>query len=215
MNDSMGSSRMASSSEKRPATTLYKRAAAVADPYERVARTAYDLFSRHGIVSVGVDQIIAKAHVAKMTLYRRFRSKDELALFILDRREERWTVGWLKTEVNRRSDSPEERLLAIFDVFGEWFGRPDYEGCLFINSLLEAHGTPSAIGAASAEKLANAREIVRELAEEAGIRDPASFAVQWQILMCGAIVMAQQGGVDAAPRAREVASLFLERELRR
>ena len=106
-------------------------------------------------------------------------------------------------------------MLPIFHVFCEWCVRPDYEGCLFINSLLEAHGTASAIGAASAEKLANAREVVRELAEEAGIRDPASFAVQWQILMFGAIVMAQQGGVDAAPRAREVASLFLERELRR
>ena len=199
-------------SENRPATTLYKQAAAVADPYERLIRTAYDLFCRHGIASVGVDQIIAKARVAKMTLYRRFRSKDELALLILDRREERWTFGWLKKEVDRRSDKPEERLLAMFDVLDEWFARPDFEGCLFVNSLLEAHGTASVIGAASAEKLANIRAFLRQVIEEADIRDPANFALQWQTLMSGAIVMARQGALDAAPRAREVASLFLERE---
>jgi AcrR family transcriptional regulator len=199
-------------SETRPATTLYRQAAAVADPHERLIRTAYDLFCRHGIAPVGVDRIIANAQVAKMTLYRHFRSKDELALLILDRREERWTSGWLTTQVERHSDRPDGRLLAIFDVLGTWFARPDYEGCLFVNSLLEARGTTNLVGAASAEKMANIRAFVRDLAEQTGVRDPANFAVQWQILMSGAIIAAQQGVPDAAPRTRDAASLLLERE---
>ena len=28
-------------------------------------------------------------------------------------------------------------MLAIFDVFGEWFARDDFEGCAFINVMLE------------------------------------------------------------------------------
>ena len=52
-------------------------------------------------------------------------------------REERWTKGWLIDEVMRRESTPPARLLAIFEVFGEWFARDDFEGCAFINILLE------------------------------------------------------------------------------
>ena len=37
-----------------------------------------------------------------------------------------------------RSPEPERRLLAIFDVFDGWFHGPDFEGCSFINVLLES-----------------------------------------------------------------------------
>src|SRR4051812_50145349 len=104
---------------------------------ERVLETAYRLFSRHGTRAVGVDRIIAESGVAKMTLYRNFASKDDLILAFLERREERWTRAWLQASVEERADSPAERLLAIFDVFGEWFARDDFEGCSFINVMLE------------------------------------------------------------------------------
>ncbi len=89
----------------------------------RVLDTAYELFSRHGTRAVGVDRIIAEAGTAKMTLYRHFGSKDELALAFLDEREQRWVKDWLRTEVERRSEDPRERLLSIFDVFGEWLAK--------------------------------------------------------------------------------------------
>ena len=72
-----------------------------------------------------------------MTLYRHFASKDALVLAFLERREQRWTKDWLQAEVERRATEPGERLLAIFDVFDEWFHRPDFEGCSFVNVLLE------------------------------------------------------------------------------
>ena len=52
---------------------------------ERILTTAYGLFCRHGIGSVGVDTIIDQSGVAKMTLYRHFRSKDDLVLAVLER----------------------------------------------------------------------------------------------------------------------------------
>src|SRR5258705_9633275 len=104
---------------------------------ERILETAYELFSRHGTQSVGVDRITAEAGTAKMTLYRHFPSKEDLIVAFLERRQERWTRGWLQAEVERREDSPAARLLAVFDVFGEWFARADFEGCSFINVMLE------------------------------------------------------------------------------
>ena len=104
---------------------------------ERILTTAYGLFCRHGIGAVGVDTIIDQSGVAKMTLYRHFRSKDDLVLAVLERREELWTQGWLIADVKRRASDPAERLLAIFDVFDGWFRRRSFEGCLFVNALLE------------------------------------------------------------------------------
>ena len=104
---------------------------------ERILETAYELFSRHGTRAVGVDKIIAESGAAKMTLYRNFASKDELIMAFLERREERWTRDWLQAEALERGATPAERLLAIFDVFAEWFRREDFEGCAFISVMLE------------------------------------------------------------------------------
>ena len=59
-----------------------------------------------------------------------------LALAFLALREERWSVGWLQAPARARADSPAGQLLAIFDVFTEWFAREDFEGCAFVTSLL-------------------------------------------------------------------------------
>ncbi len=120
---------------------------------------------------VGVDEVIASAGVAKATLYRHFPSKDDLVLAFLERREQRWTHEWLETEAKRRGDTPEEQLLAIFDVFGEWFRRDDFEACAFINVLLEM-GTDHSAGKACVGHLEHIRGVVSGLAEEAGLRRP-------------------------------------------
>ena len=100
-----------------------------ADARERILSTAYTLFCRNGIRAVGVDTIIERSGVAKMTVYRLFRSKDALVLAVLERREELWTRKWLEGEVRRRADAPADRLLAIFDVFDAWFRKRKFEGC--------------------------------------------------------------------------------------
>ncbi len=131
---------------------------------ERILDTSYELFSAHGIRAVGIDRIIAESGVAKMSLYRHFSSKDELVLAFLARREERWTVDWLKAEVERREPPGPGRLLAIFDVFGEWFVQPDFEGCSFINVLLEFDDRDHPIRHAAVAHLSVIRGFVCEFA---------------------------------------------------
>ncbi|SRR6266536_1758174 len=193
-------------------STLYKEEAKVGDARERTLRTAYDLFSAHGISACGIDRVIDEAGVAKMTLYRHFGSKDELVLAVLDRREERWTRGWLEEEIRRRARTPTNRLLACFDVLADWFAHEDFEGCLFLNTLVETHDISSPIGAACRVRLATVRGILAELADDAGVREPAEFASQWQLLMWGAILGASYDFRTAAPPARELGILLLKRE---
>jgi AcrR family transcriptional regulator len=176
---------------------------------ERLLDTAYDLFSRRGVRDVGVDELIERSGVAKATFYRHFPSKDHLVTAFLKRREERWTRGWVEAEASRRGSTPEERLLAIFDLFQEWFQRTDFEGCSFINVLLEM-GPHHPVGRASARHLENIRSVVRRFAEQAGLDDPGRFAHSWHILMKGSIVAAVEGDIDAASRAKELARLLID-----
>jgi len=171
--------------------------------------SGYELFSRRGIRDVGVDEVIDHAGVAKATLYRHFRSKEALVLAFLELREQRWTRGWVEAEAMRRGTSPEEQLLAIFDAFDGWFRRDDFEGCSFINVMLEM-GPENALTGASAQHLANIRSIVRGLAKEAGLREPDAFAHSWHILMKGSIVAAAEGDVEAARRAKSMARLLMD-----
>jgi len=173
-------------------------------------RAAYDLFSRLGTRTVGVDAVIGEAGVAKMTLYRNFASKDDLILAFLERRETQWTHGWVRAESQRRGNTPAQRLLAIFELFGEWFARPDFEGCSFVTTLLEVTNRDSAVRQACVKHLANIRSYLCELATEAGATDPDAFARQWHILMKGSIVAAAEGDSHAAARARELGLLLLK-----
>jgi AcrR family transcriptional regulator len=179
------------------------------DARERILDTAYELFSRRAIRDVGIDEVIERAGVAKATLYRHFPSKDDLVIAFLERREERWTLAWVEAEARRRGATPEEQLLAIFELFDEWFQRDDFEACSFINVLLEL-GPAHPAGQASVRHLASIRSVVGRLAEEAALCDPASFAHSWHILMKGSIVAATEGDAEAAKRARSMARLLLE-----
>jgi AcrR family transcriptional regulator len=176
---------------------------------DRILDSAYELFTRRAVRNVGVDELVTAAGVATATFYRNFSSKDELVVAILARREQAWTLGTVESEARRRGETPRERLLAIFDVFDEWFRREGFEACTFINILVEM-GPEHPLGQTSIEHLANIRTVIRALAEEAGLRDVDEFARSWHILMKGSIISATEGDHGAAMRAKRMAEWLLQ-----
>jgi AcrR family transcriptional regulator len=180
---------------------------------ERLLEASYRLFARRGVRGVGIDEIIDQAGVAKATFYRHFPSKDTLVEAFLERREQLWTRDWIDAEISTRAAGPEAQLVAIFDLFDEWFHRDDFEGCSFINVLLEM-GPQHSAGRASVRHLENIRSIVAARAAQANLRDPESFARSWHILMKGSIVSAAEGDRDAAPRAQAMARALIEQHRR-
>jgi AcrR family transcriptional regulator len=178
-------------------------------PRQRILDTAYQLISRRGVRDVGVEEVIAKAGIAKATLYRHFPSKTDLVLAVLEQREQVWTLGLVEAEARRRGATPEQQLLAVFDVFDEWFRSDGFDTCTFVNVLLEMRAT-HVLGAASIRHLENIRTVIARLATEAGLREPEEFARSWHILMKGSIVSAAEGDTEAALRARSMAASLID-----
>jgi len=197
-----------------PAATRRSSASARED----VLGAAYELFNQKGIRAIGVDAIIARAGVAKATFYHHFPSKDDLVIAFLQRREQLWTREWFEAEVNKRGATPQERLLAIFDVFDEWFQRDDFEGCPFLRTLFETFDAcqpqENSVAAAARLHLASIRGIVQHYAEQARVPRAADLAHKWQMLMAGSIVFAGYGDRSSARIAREAGALVMEAALK-
>ncbi|MBU6506000.1 MAG: TetR/AcrR family transcriptional regulator [Alphaproteobacteria bacterium] len=160
-------------------------AGAVASPRDRLLNTANDLFYRRGIHTVGIDEVIAAAGVAKMSLYRSFPSKDELIAAYLARRSGLYWDWWDRV-VARHPGNPLRQLLALTASLRKRALRASYRGCPFTNAACEF---PEPDHPARRIAEANKREMrrrFRALAKAAGARSPARLADQLTLLFEGA-----------------------------
>jgi AcrR family transcriptional regulator len=179
------------------------------DARERILATATELFYQHGIHSVGIDLVIARSGVAKMTLYRHFGSKDELVLAFLDRMNTTW-MSWLKSRVSARRIRREERPLAVFDALGEWFRTPSFRGCPFIGTAAEFRDPEHPAHRRAWQFKEGLRAYLEELLRDAGYSRSAALADQLLLLADGAIVRAaMEGRADSARAARHAAAVML------
>ncbi|GAB3566743.1 TetR/AcrR family transcriptional regulator [Amycolatopsis endophytica] len=176
---------------------------------ERILTVAGKLFYGNGIHAVGVDTIAAEAGVTKKTLYDRFGSKAELVALYLRRRDERWRE-WVRSRDDPRA-TPARRMLRVFDALAEWMVKENSRGCAFVNAHAEL---PSAdhpgrrVITASKEWLL---EHLRDLAAEAGARNPRRLAETLLILVEGATVTASLEVVPTAvTTAKRVAQSLID-----
>ncbi len=151
---------------------------------QRLLLTAHRLFYGHGIRATGIDRIIAQAKVTKVTFYRHFPSKNDLIRAYLDDRHERW-ISWFIDAVTRHGND----LNALVPALSEWFGRPDFRGCAFINSVSELGDEfPDVVAIAQRHKHAMAAVIMRLLPPGRGRKQQAEAIA---LVVDGAIVRAQ------------------------
>jgi len=172
------------------------------DSRKRILDTAAGLFYREGVRGVGVDRIAAESGLAKMTLYYHFKSKDELVVAWLRRRDEEW-MSWLESAVEGRDGT---RLLAVFDALREWFETPGFRGCAFINAHAElGSSSPAAAEIVASHKHALTEYLAR-LARADGAAKPEALARELLLLVDGAIVTASiQHDARVADDARDAA----------
>ena len=176
---------------------------------ERLLDVATDLFYRRGVRAVGVDDIAAKSGVAKRSLYRHFRTKDQLIAEVIRRRDRRWREEFFAA-VQSRGVGARGRLLAAFDLLGETCRAKGFRGCPFINAAIELADAGHAAHAAVRENKRATREFFLGFCREAGVREPGAMADQLVLLFNGALVgCALEGNAVPAARARQAAKRLL------
>jgi AcrR family transcriptional regulator len=181
---------MSASEERKPAR-------------QRVLETASEMFYRDGVRAVGIDAIIARSGVAKMSLYRHFASKDALVTAWLEHRNAFFWRRWNDAEA-LRAGKPRAQLEAILDMIAATTAHPKWRGCPFLNTGTEF---PEPDHPARAVILANkraVRERLRTLAAAAKARDPELLAQHLQLLIDGAYAIGQSLGPDGP--AKTIAS---------
>jgi AcrR family transcriptional regulator len=107
-----------------------------AETREQILDVAEDLFYRQGIHVTGVDTIAQQARVAPTTLYRLFRSKDDLVAAYVDR----YAAGyreWIESITADPRRSVRERILAFFDALTDVTQPQTFRGCPFLMALAE------------------------------------------------------------------------------
>lgn len=177
---------------------------------EHLVEVANALFNRFGYHGVGIDQVIAEAGVAKMTLYRHFKSKEELIVAVLRRNDERFRSD-MREAIEKSGVQGEQKLLATFDFLADWFENTSFYGCPFMSAAGEygERSSPVFQEAAMHKRLMVA--YFEELARAAGLAEPARVAEQFNLLHEGATAVAHiTGNAQAARTGRAVAEKLLQ-----
>jgi AcrR family transcriptional regulator len=176
---------------------------------QRILAAADDLFYNEGIHAVGIDRVIARAGVAKGSLYYSFTGKDDLIQEYLSQRHGKWAER-ITAGIGAKTD-PRERILAVYDVLGTLFAQPDYRGCAFMNATAEA--APGSVEAQAATTYrAWIHKLFLDLAVDTAAADPKQLAKTLVLLYDGAVATAQMDKApEAARSARHTAELILDK----
>jgi AcrR family transcriptional regulator len=173
----------------------------------QIVEAADRLFYGQGIGKVGMDAVRDAAGVSLKTIYRHFPSKEDLVLAVLAHRHALWTRG-IDGAV-AQADTPQDRLLAVYDHLANWFDEDDFRGCGFINAFGELGATSPAVAEAVRAHKQSFQAYVDRLVADAGA--PPALGPQLAILAEGAQTTAAiLGTSDAASVARTAAATLVD-----
>jgi len=160
------------------------------DMRERILAIASDLFYRRGVRAVGVDLVVEAAGIAKTSLYRHFRTKDDLIAAFLQREDEDFWACWDGVAARHGQDG-EAELSAHMAWIGKRVGRPHYRGCPQLNVAAEFpdEDHPARIVAKTHKQ--ELRRRLRGIAERLRVDRPDELAAQLAVVINGAFVSSQ------------------------
>jgi len=168
------------------------------DMRERILETASDLFYRRGVRAVGVDLVVEAAGIAKTSLYRHFKTKDDLIAAFLQREDEDFWGGWDGVAARHREDG-EAELAAHMAWIGERVGRPHYRGCPQLNVAAEFPDEDHPARIVARIHKQELRRRLRGIAERLRVDRPDELAAQLAVVINGAFVSSQILADDDAP----------------
>ena len=181
---------------------------------DRILAAANELFYKEGIRAIGIDTVIEKAGVAKMSLYRAFPSKDDLIAAFLEMRDAIYW-DWWDSVVARHPNDPRQQLSALFLALAKRTSSPSYRGCPFVNTAVEFPDATHPARAVIALHMAELSQRMEALVLGLGIAQPKLLTDQLLLLMEGAYSAGNtMGGDGPSPAVASAAEILIEFHLR-
>ena len=179
---------------------------------DELVRKAHQVFYRDGFHATGMDLLSAETGISKTTMFKHFRSKEELILAVLRLRDQDFR-NWLFRRMEQ-AGPPKAQLFAMFDALAEWFATPEFRSCMFIKAASEYPDPDHPIHAQAAEHKRLLFRQLRDIAADAGAPNPAALTRALLLLKEGAIVTAHLGHeADPAGDAKTAATTILSAAL--
>lgn len=169
------------------------------DVRQRILDTASTLFYEHGVRAVGVDLVVDRSGVAKTSLYRHFRTKDDLIVAFLEREDVEFWGQW-DDVATRHAGDPAGEIAAHMRWIGKRLARANYRGCPQINVAAEFAEADHPARAVAKRHMQAMRTRLAALARRLGAARPNELAAQLGLLVNGAFVSASMLAPDEATR---------------
>ena len=169
------------------------------DVRQRILDTASTLFYERGVRAVGVDLVVEQSGVAKTSLYRHFRTKDDLVVAFLEREDVSFWSQWDEVSAKHAGD-PVAELEAHLRWVARRLARANYRGCPQINVAAEFAEAEHPARGVSRQHMQALRKRLTELARALGATRPAELGAQLGLLINGAFVSSSMIAPDEATR---------------
>ena len=147
-------------------------------------KSAAQLFYHEGFHATGVDRILEVSGVAKMTMYKHFRSKNDLIVAALDRWNE-LKHEELDDAIKRADDNPRGRLLAAVKHIADQTRSEDFNGCVFFHAVAEFPEQDHPAHRAAERHVRSVVDLLAREAREGGAGDPEALAYVLVSLLTG------------------------------
>lgn len=176
---------------------------------EHILGVASDLFSNRGINATSVDTIVAEAGIAKVTLYKYFKSKEQLILEYLRQYDEKL---WQKLSSRTTGlEEPREKVMTLVHAVMDWIEDPEFKGFAFVKASVEFPQLENPVHQTSVEFAQTLRNSLAGLAAEAGIKGAETLALQLSMVIEGAAITENmQRGSGAVQHAKDLAGILID-----
>jgi AcrR family transcriptional regulator len=174
-----------------------RRITAGAVAHTRILDAAENLFYLEGARNVGIDAVVKRAGVNKMSLYRQFESKEDLLQHYLLRRDQKFW-RYFDESINKHPGVPRQQLRQLFVDLAQRTSAASYRGCPFVNVAVEYPDRSHVARRMVADNKTRLLQRLTELASAAGARDATSLAKFLALLIEGAYAASQTYRPDSS-----------------
>lgn len=159
---------------------------------QHLVEAAMELFCSNGFNGVGIDAILKKANVNKMTLYKHFKTKNDLIIYTLEYYYSNVILG-IVNEIESSNLSAKKKILFLFEKFISLCQKNEMR-CMFVNALTEFPDIENPIHVLAGKYKIKMQQYILGLLQQEKHKNAEQYSEVTIVLLEGSFTMFQATG---------------------